>query len=323
MTKTIAITGATGFAGRHAVGALLARGYRLKALVRRPVSAGLPDGVTLIEGGLNSEAALRDLMQGVDAVVHLAGAISGLSRGHYFEVNGRGTVAVVAAAERAGVKRLVHVSSLTAREPLVSDYGASKQAGELAVASGRLSTLILRPPAIYGPGDKATLPLLRELTRAVAFIPSQRPARVSLIHAEDLARILSEAVTGRASGIIEVSDGKVGGYDWSELIAVAEAHEGRRIRPVFLPRPIPSLAGFVAGGLSRLMGKTFMINSGKIAELYHPDWVARGAGWPLASPIGFAAGFAQTLQWYRAEGWLPKARGGDRSSATANRETHP
>ena len=118
MTKTIAITGATGFAGRHAVGALLARGYRLKALVRRPVSAGLPDGVTLIEGGLNSEAALRDLMQGVDAVVHLAGAISGLSRGHYFEVNGRGTAAVVAAAERAGVKRLVltHISARYNRE---------------------------------------------------------------------------------------------------------------------------------------------------------------------------------------------------------------
>jgi nucleoside-diphosphate-sugar epimerase len=305
MPRTIAITGATGFAGRPAVAALLARGHQVKALVRDAEKAGLPAQVELVEGDLNATDALRKLAEGADAFLHLAGAIAALNRAGFF----------------AGVSLFVHVSSLAAREPSLSPYGASKAAAEEVVKTSGLASVILRPAAVYGPGDRATLPLIRELTRPVAMIPSTADARFSLLHVGDLARMLAAACEMPREGIFEVSDSKSGGYSWGELCAVAAEHEGRNVRPVFLPRGLTNLAGRASEALARLRSRPAMVNLGKIAELYHPDWVTKGEGWPLENLTAFPAGLAETLAWYRQQGWLPPARGAGRSTPQNNSET--
>ncbi len=311
MGKTIAITGATGFAGGHAAAELLKRGHRLVALVRDPARALLPDGVRIVGGDLENSAALADLLRGAAAAVHLAGAITALTRQDYFNVNERGTAAVVAAAKRAGVHRFVHVSSLAAREPQLSAYAASKRAAE-HVFEASPDAIILRPPVVYGPGDRGTLPLIAALTRPIAMIPGRRDARFSLIHVEDLARAIADAVENQTRGCFELSDGTAGGYGWDDLIAAAQRVEGMSIRLVFLPKFLPVALALAASGIAHLTGKPGMVSPGKIAELYHRDWVARGPGWPLADAAGFEAGFARTVAWYRREGWLPPGRGTDR-----------
>lgn len=314
MSLRIAITGATGFAGGHTVNELLRRGHRLRALVRNPDAAGLKD-IELVKGDLASRDALTALVKDADAVVHLAGALTAFDRAGYFSVNANGTEALLDAAMAAGTPRFVHVSSLAAREPRLSHYAGSKRAAEEAVSrrSGALNAVIIRPPAVYGPGDKGTLPLIRELTRPVAAIPGRRDARFSLIHARDLARIIAASIEGGEQGIVEVSDGKPGGYAWPDLIAAASALRGAPVRAVFLPRAIPSAVALGAEGLARLQGRPGMVNRGKIAELYHPDWVSREGPLALADPIGFERGFAETVAWYRAAGWLPPGPSPDRS----------
>jgi len=136
MSRTIAITGATGFAGRHAVSELLLRGFALRALVRDPARAGLAAGVETVQGDLADTAALARLVDGADAVIHLAGALTALDRDGYFRVNAEGTRALADAAQRARVRRFVHISSLAAREPQLSGYAASKRAGEEIVTAG-------------------------------------------------------------------------------------------------------------------------------------------------------------------------------------------
>ncbi len=318
MSKTIAMTGATGFAGRHTVAELLKRGHRVVALVREPARAKLPADVKIIAGDLSATAALEELMAGADSVVHLAGAISGLGRDDFFRVNATGTEAVARAASASGITRFVHISSLAAREPQLSHYGASKRAGEdivqRHVAAGKL--LIIRPPAVYGPGDKATLPLLKALTGSTAIIPGHRASRFSLVHVEDLARLIANAAESGTSGTVEVSDGKAGGYCWGDLADIASRSEGHPVRVVFVPRALPGAVAPFVEAVARLTGKPGMVSRGKVAELYHHDWVARGEGLPLAKPIGFERGFAETLQWYRKAGWLPAPRRADRSSST-------
>ena len=323
MAKTIAITGATGFAGRHAVAELLKRGHRLLALARDPGRARLTGDVRIVAGDLGDAAALDALVRGADAVVHLAGAITALSRQDYFTVNELGTASIAAAAERAGVKRFVHVSSLAAREPQLSAYAASKRAAEQLLEAGAatLNAIILRPPVVYGPGDRGTLPLVAALTRPIAVIPGRPTARFSLIHVEDLARTIADAAVSKTRGCFELSDGTPQGYGWADLIAAARRVEGVSIRPVFLPRFVMAVIAAAAGGISRLTGKPGMVTPGKIAELYHGDWVARGPGLPLADAIGFEAGFARTVEWYRREGWLPPGRGPDRRRASHTEET--
>ncbi len=322
MNRTIAITGATGFAGRHAVAALLAAGHRVKALVRNPATASLPSEVEPVHGDIFASDALERLLDGADAVVHLAGVLAANHPHDYFRVNAHGTVALAEAASRAGTKRFVHISSLAARELALSPYAASKRAGEDAISAlaGKLNAAIIRPPAVYGPGDRGTLPLIKELTRPVAAIPSPSDSRFSLIHGADLARIISRAVEGDETGIHEVSDGKAGGYSWAELIRIAEAAGGRRIRPVFLPAAVPFAVALAAEALARVTGKPGMVNRGKVRELYHRDWVSREGSLSLPDPITFAQGFAETVSWYRDAGWLPQASHADRKGAQKTSE---
>ncbi len=149
---TIAITGATGFVGGHLIRAARERGYELRALTRgwRPPQ----DGIDWVEGALDRPEALHKLARGADAVVHIAGLINAPDRAGFAAVNVAGTAAMIDAARRAGVRRFVHISSLAAREPSLSDYGWSKAKAERLVAASGLDWTILRPPAVYGPGDR-------------------------------------------------------------------------------------------------------------------------------------------------------------------------
>ncbi len=290
--------------------------------MRDPGKAALPPQVELVAGDLDSGDALRQLADGADVFLHVAGAISALNRAGFFAVNQIGTLNAVAAAKAAGVRRFVYVSSLAAREPLLSPYGASKASAEDIVKGVGLPHVILRPPAVYGPGDKATLPLIKEMTRPFAMLPSTAEARFSLLHVNDLARIFSEACETQREGSFELSDGKAGGYSWSELCAVAAAHEGRRVRPIFLPRGLVSVVASISEAIARFRGKPGMVSHGKVAELYHPDWVARGEGWPLADPTPFPEGLAETLAWYRQQGWLPPVRRAGRTMPHSHSGTH-
>ena len=312
MSKTIAITGATGFVGRQTVVELLAGGHQVVALARDPAKAAFPAGVKVIGGDLSSPDALARLASGADGVVHLAGLTSALESMEYFRVNEAGARAMAVAAAQGGVKRFVHVSSLAARQPLISPYAASKQAGEAALQAFKswFDLLVLRPPAVYGPGDRATLPLLKNLSAKRAYIPSRRDARFSLIHVEDLARTIVDSLATTATGTLELSDGKAGGYGWDDLVALAGAG-----RAVYLPEFLPHLIAMGAESWARLVGKPSMVNSGKISELYHPDWVAGEPVFTPAHAISLERGLPAALEWYRNAGWLPRPAGTNGSGA--------
>ncbi len=305
----IAITGATGFAGRHVLAALFKAGHTVTALARGP-AVELP-GAAVVTGDLASREALDRLTAGAEAVVHLAGALAGIKPFDYFVTNAEGTARLVEAAVLNGVRRFIHVSSLAAREPALSAYAASKRAGEELVLRLIPGALVLRPPAVYGPGDRAMLPLFRELTKSVALIPGRREARFSLLYVDNLARIITVAVDGTQTGLHEVSDGRV--YGWDDVIAIARSVEGRNLRPVFLPKALASGVALAAGGVARVTGKPGLVNRGKVNELYHGDWVSRGDGWPMPQAVQFEEGFRRSLAWYRAAGWLPGRPSADRS----------
>jgi nucleoside-diphosphate-sugar epimerase len=312
MTRTLALTGATGFVGGHVLREAQLRGWRVRALVRSKEI----DGVETARGDLHDAVALAKFVSGSDCVVHVAGAIAARDRLGFFAANAEGTANLAAAAEKAGARRFIHVSSLAARHPELSDYAASKRAGEMAVE--RLaSAAILRPPAVYGPGDRGILPLVQQLTRRTAFLPGHINQRFSLLYAPDLARLALDAADGSWTGIRDADDGMRGGYSWRDLIAAASQAEGKLIHPVFLPRHALALLSRISAGGSRLIGRAAMLTPGKVNELYHDDWVARDA-LTVEDPTPFAEGFRQTVAWYRQHGWLPERRPADRRQATDN-----
>ena len=148
---TIAVTGATGFVGQALLDRAEQQGIPVKALTRR--SQERRAGVEWVRGDLDAKAALRKLVRGSEAVIHVAGVVNAPDAAGFEAGNVTGTLNVIEACLAEGVRRLVHVSSLSAREPDLSVYGASKARAEKLVAASGLDWTLVRPPAIYGPRD--------------------------------------------------------------------------------------------------------------------------------------------------------------------------
>ncbi len=262
--------------------------------------------MTWIAGDL---AAPADLCAGADAVIHIAGTINAPDRAAFDAGNVAGTASIVAAAHAAGVRRFVHVSSLAAREPGLSDYGASKAAAEDVVVASGLDAAIVRPPGVYGPGDRETLPVFQMVARGLAVLPG--PGRFSLVEVGDLAAVLLGVAASGFGGLAEVDDGH-GGYSHAELaLAIGDAL-GRRPRLLTLPGGGLRVGAMVATAWARLRGELPKLSHDRARYLAHPDWAADPA---LALPpdvrgvpVPLHQGLARTVAWYRAHGWLGPAR---------------
>jgi nucleoside-diphosphate-sugar epimerase len=217
----------------------------------------------------------------------------------------------VALAEASPHLRVIHVSSLAAREPGLSPYCASKRGGEDAIKTianpARLT--IIRPPAVYGPGDAEIFPMFKAASFGFCTYPGARQGRVSLIHGADLAAaVVAATETEGLDPVYELDDGHAGGYSWAEIGAGLTAALKRPVRMIRVPRPLLTA---IAAGVElhrRLAGSLTALSFAKVPELYHTNWAAQGprleakTGWKPAFDI--TKGFADTLAWYRAIGWL-------------------
>jgi nucleoside-diphosphate-sugar epimerase len=299
----LAITGATGFVGGHLLDAAIAAGHRVRALTRRSMRPRV--GVDWVEGALDNEDSLAKLVDGTDAMIHVAGVLKGRTEADFDGPNVGGTQSVIDAARSASVQRFVHVSSLAAREPKLSLYGASKARSEHVVAASGLPHAIVRPPAVYGPGDKETLDLFRMARAGIVMLPSR--GRLSLIHVDDLARLLlALADRGAPDGIIvEPDDGRDHGWSHREFAHALGEAVGRRL--ITVPMPSPLLNGFARID-EMFRGDRAKLTRDRAAYFCHPDWVAdprRAAPPNLWLPeIATADGLASTYRWYRDNDWL-------------------
>ncbi|MEO6079306.1 MAG: NAD(P)-dependent oxidoreductase [Steroidobacteraceae bacterium] len=309
----VALTGGTGFIGRQLAPLLAAAGWRVRLLLRRDPVCPEWRGMNpqIVAGDLGDPAALAQLTSGVAAVVHVAGIIKATRKGQYFAVNHLGSVALAEATHRlAPQAHFLHVSTIAAREPQLSDYAASKRAGEDAVL-GILGTraTVVRPPAVYGPGDRETLIFFQLAQRRLVPLLGSPAAVAAMIHIEDLARLLVAQLRETARGsVLTAADERPAGYPWREVFATAARATGNAQARLFHAPTALLHAAALLGDVGKVLGSANMLNSQKLRELRHADWSvaaadqARPAGWePRYSLVD---GFAQTVAWYRRAGWL-------------------
>jgi nucleoside-diphosphate-sugar epimerase len=299
----LAITGGTGFVGSHLLDVALAAGHQVAALTRREQPAR--DRLQWVAGDLKERDALHRLVDGTDAIIHVAGTINARNAAEFSKGNVEGTLAMLAAATAGGVRRFVHVSSLAAREPKLSLYGASKAKAEELVHSSGLDWAIVRPPAVYGPGDKETLELFRMAKLGLMLMPPR--GRVSVIHADDLARLLL-ALAGPSvpsNILIEADDGKPGGWTHREFARALAAAVGTRPAIVSSPGILLRLA---ARADQWWRGEKAKLTTDRAAYFSHRNWVVepkRACPPHLWHPgIETLQGVKETADWYRAQGWL-------------------
>jgi nucleoside-diphosphate-sugar epimerase len=299
----LAITGGTGFVGSHLVDVALAAGHDIVALTRREQPPR--ERLTWIAGDLHDRSALEQLVDEADAAIHVAGVISAHTAAAFEKGNVEGTLSMLAAATAGGVRRFVHVSSLAAREPNLSLYGNSKARAEDLVMSSGLDWSIVRPPAVYGPGDRETLELFRMAKLGMMLMPPK--GRVSVIHVQDLARLLVAlgALDAPSTILIEPDDGKAGGWTHREFARALGGAVGTRPTVVSSPGVLLRFAARADQFLRRSRAK---LTVDRAAYFSHRNWVVepkRAAPKDLWKPeVPTLEGLKETANWYREAGWL-------------------
>ncbi|MGH8150030.1 MAG: NAD-dependent epimerase/dehydratase family protein [Steroidobacteraceae bacterium] len=312
--RVIAVTGATGFLGRHLVEALAREGRPVRVLARRD---GAPESwralpLEVVRGSLEEARSLERLTRGAEAVVHVAGLTKARDPADFLRVNRDGVRAVAEAArEYAPTARIVAISSLAAREPQLSYYAASKRAGEEAARGvyraqpDRL--VIVRPPVIYGPWDTATLAIFEAASHAL--VPIFGSGRVAIVHVSDAAAAIARLATGAGeAGLYALADDNPAGYSVRDLLGEAARAVGCSPRYVRIPAGAVLVAGRASGWWGRLRGRAPHFSAGKAREMLHPDWsVSASELLPFAiyrSRIGISEGFRTTAAWYKEAQWL-------------------
>lgn len=301
---TIAVTGGTGFVGQCLLDLAAQDGIPVQALARKTQ----PDrkGVSWYAGDLLNPKALQRLARGSEAVIHVAGVVNAAHPAEFEAGNVAGTMAVIEAALKAGVPRFVFVSSLSAREPGLSAYGASKLRAEKLVRASGLDWTIVRPPTIYGPRDKDVFELFRAAKWGV--VPMPREGRQSVIHVQDLSRLLLALIPGGEGvthKLFEPDDGRLGGWPHRELAEAIGQGVGRRPKVLGLS---PKALEWAARADGALRGTKAKLTLDRAGYMSHPDWgVTEGRRPPIAlwrPKIDTRSGLRATAQWYREAGWL-------------------
>ena len=325
--KSVLITGANGFIGSRLCRRFLDEGYDVIAGVRKTADLSLLDGlkVTFRYGDITDPASLPRMVEDVDYIIHNAGVVKASSRETFFNVNEIGTRNVLEAVVKRGreIKKLVYISSVAVAGPSHEDrpviesdppnpittYGESKAAGEKAAISyrDRLPIVSVRPPGVYGPGDKEMMALFSTVNYRLILKIGNVKRRLQLVHVDDLCRGLFLAATGKteSGAIYFIAERKA--YSIKQLMSILQKAGGRRGIPVIIPSALFKLIAGASEMLFKLVGATPMLTREKTRELL--------ASWEIStrrardelgfeSKIDLEQGAKETFDWYREHGWF-------------------
>ena len=271
------ITGATGFIGQRLVSLLLEQGIQPKALIRpgKESDERLPPACEQVAASLTDVPALAAAVAGCSAVIYCAGSVRGRNAAGFSAANVAGVRAMLEALEFSENKPpLLLISSLAASRPELSDYANSKREGEKTLQKHPgLAWTVLRPPAVYGPGDREMLPVFNMLRRGWLFRAGPAGQKLSLLHVDDLAAAVASWLSTPQNclhKIYAIDDGTQGGYDW---MAIGEAVSGKKIRTLPVPRVLLDGVARLNRLISGLFGYAPMLTPGKVRELVQPEWL--------------------------------------------------
>jgi len=324
---SILITGANGFIGSELCRRFVSEEFVVIAGVRPTADRTMIEKLPLSfrQGDVTDADSLPEMVAGVDYVIHNAGLVKANTEAELFAVNEQGTRNLFDAIAKHNptVKKVIYISSLAVAGPSrigrpvvetdppnpVSTYGHSKAAGERVALSfkDRFPVVSVRPPAVYGPGDKEMFAIFRTVYRGLLPRIGNMSRRVQLVHVDDLCRGVFLAVTAKTkSGAIYFLAERMA-YTMNEMMTLIRRASGRSTIPVVIPGPVFILISAFSEFLFKLVGAAPMLTRSKARELL--------ASWEVStsrarddlgfeSAISLEQGAEDTYHWYLQNGWL-------------------
>lgn len=328
----ILITGASGFVGRHLVQLATARGFTVLALVRKTsdITFIKHAGATILYGDLGSTRSVLKVLNDLDTkgqtpdyIIHAAALTKARSEKDFFDTNTKSTLHILAAVERSGtrLKKFVFISSLAASGPEglgktieknqerpVTSYGRSKLQAERIVRSfGNIPHIVLRPTAVYGPGEKDLLSVFKLVNSGINPALGFNRQELTFIYVKDLAElILAAATSGHANKTYFITDNAI--YSKTEFGATIARSLEKKVMNITLPLPLVKGISFFAHTVSGILGKQSVLNPEKYRELTAQSWncnVADTFGELNYRPAySLEEGIRETVRWYKQNQWI-------------------
>jgi len=324
---SVLVTGANGFVGSRLCRHLLNKEYAVIAGVRKTSDCSLLEGLDIEyrHGDVTRPESLPEMVSGVDYVIHNAGLIKAKKRETYFEVNEQGTRNLFDAITQhnSNVKRVIYISSVAAAGPSTKDkpvresdtpspittYGESKLAGEKMALSyaDRLSVVSIRPPGVYGPGDKEIFAMFKAVYRRIRPYIGDPRRFLQLVHVDDLCEGIIRGLTAqvKSGSVYFVAEREP--HSLGQMVDIMAEACGRFTFPLYLPAPLFRAIAVVSEFSFRLVGATPMLTREKVHELnssWEMDTSKAAEELGFVSQIPFKEGVRQTYDWYFKEGWL-------------------
>ncbi|MCH9024415.1 MAG: SDR family NAD(P)-dependent oxidoreductase [candidate division Zixibacteria bacterium] len=325
--KSILITGANGFVGARLCRKFLDNGFKVIAGVRKTANLATLQGLKVDYrfGDVTSAESLIDMVKDVDYVIHNAGVVKAKKKQMFFDVNEKGTANLFEAISRhnPNVKKVIYVSSLAAAGPSrdgqpvtesdkpnpITSYGSSKLAGETAALSyqDKFNVLSIRPPAIYGPGDKEIFQFFEAVYKGIRPFIGDSSRKLQLVEVGDLCQafylaIIKDTPSGE---ICFVAESKA--YTMKQLIELMAEACGKGGFRLYIPAFLLYTMAFVAQSLSAMVGATPMLTLEKAREILSSWEVTTDKAKELfgfSSRVSFEDGARTTYDWYIKHGWL-------------------
>ncbi len=324
--ERVLITGANGFVGSRLCRRLLNDGYNVIAGIRDGCDGALIEELELEYrfGDITELDSLKNMVKGVDYIIHNAGVVKASDPDVFFRINRDGVKNMIdAALTQPNLKKFVLISSMSAAGPSqygqprtedmpaepITAYGRSKLAGEKEVlnCTDKINSIILRPSGVYGPGDKEMLAFFEALNNRIKPYVGNLKRRIQLVHADDLAygascALKSETESGSIYFVAESNS-----YSYYQLVGYLRKAVGRAALPIYVPAPVFKVIGRISEKVMKMLGKTPMFTLEKAGEILanwevSVDRAEKELG--FKSQINFPEGAVQTFNWYRDEGWL-------------------
>jgi nucleoside-diphosphate-sugar epimerase len=304
----IVVTGANGFIGRHLCTTLANRGYETRPVVRADFS----------------DDRFEQILDGANVVIHAAGATRAPTRARLRASNVALTRRAVDASRAAGIKRFVFVSSQAAAGPAraldrptreedrpapIEEYGISKYDAEELVRASGLPSTIVRPAAVYGPGDRDFRAMFALAHHGLAIHPGNREQWISIIHVRDcvdgIIRIATASVAEGHQYFLANDDP----VQWGTLFDLARAAaSARHVVDVEIPMPVVRAGAWLGDLVARITGHAGLLTTQKVLLGTAPYWVCsnerarRELGFVPTTPLD--VGIAETYRWYLENGGL-------------------
>ena len=325
--KSILITGANGFLGSRLCRKFLGESFHVFAGVRKSADLSLLNelNVDYRYGDVTQTDTLPAMVKDVDYIVHTAGLVKAKKKHRFFEVNEKGTANLfeTIVKHNPGIKKVIYISSTAASGPSqngrpvteedsphpITTYGRSKLAGEKAALSysNKFNVVSIRPPGIYGPGDKEMFPFFQAVYKGIRPFIGDSSHQQQLIQVDDLCEAIYLAVTKESQSGAVCFAAESQSYSVKKLINLLAESCGKKGFGLYIPSFLFYIIAVIAHGVSILVGSTPMLTKEKADELL-ASWVVSTKRaeeiFGFRSRIPFAQGAKLTYDWYLKEGWL-------------------